>query len=121
MTDGLKIFYDGANNTGAGQDKNSTVWRDVSGNGYDFEVSLDGNNHWTDKSYYIDSTANYFPDKVKDIANGDQYTIELALGGALSAHHAELLLLDNVAHMAFLEEREYVKPRISNFVDTCYY
>lgn len=53
--------------------------------------------------------------------NDPRIPIELALGGALSAHHAELLLLDNVAHMAFLEEREYVKPRISNFVDTCYY
>jgi hypothetical protein len=80
VTDGLQVYYDGANNTGEGQVKDSAVWRDVSGNGYDFSVSLDGNNHWTDKSYYIDSTPNYFPDKVKDIANGEQYTIELALG-----------------------------------------
>ena len=80
VTDGLQVYYDGGNNQGVGQDKNATVWRDVSGNGYDFEVSLDGNNHWTDNSYYIDSTANYFPDIVKDIANGDRYTIELALG-----------------------------------------
>ena len=35
--------------------------------------------------------------------------------------HAEMLLLDKVGHMAFIEEREYVKPRIKNFVDTCYY
>ncbi|MBR4206868.1 MAG: laminin G domain-containing protein, partial [Clostridia bacterium] len=80
VTDGLVLYYDGANNQGVGQDKNATVWRDVSGNGYDFEVSLDGNNHWTDKSYYIDSTANYLPKMATKIANSENYTIELALG-----------------------------------------
>jgi hypothetical protein len=38
----------------------------------------------------------------------------------MEAHHAEILLLDNVAHMAHIEERDYVRPRIQNFVNTCY-
>ena len=46
--------------------------------------------------------------------------IELALGQALAARHAELLILDNVAHMAHLEERDYVRPRLLNFLNTCY-
>lgn len=47
--------------------------------------------------------------------------LEVALSQAMEARHAEILLLENVGHMAFIEEREYVKPRIRNFVDTCYY
>jgi len=46
--------------------------------------------------------------------------LELAVAQSMVARHAELLLLDNVAHMAHIEERDYVKPRIQNFVDTCY-
>ncbi len=47
--------------------------------------------------------------------------IEVALSQAMEPRHAEILLLENAGHMTFLEEREYVKPRIKNFVDTCYY
>lgn len=46
--------------------------------------------------------------------------IEVAVSQTLLPHHSETLLLDNVAHMAFIEERVYVKPRLLNFVDTCY-
>ena len=52
--------------------------------------------------------------------NDPRIPVELALSQTLSARHAEILLLDNVAHMAHLEEREYVKPRLRNFVHTCY-
>ena len=47
--------------------------------------------------------------------------IEIAVTQAMIPHHSEMLLLDKVGHMAFMEERDYVKPRIKNFVDTCYY
>ncbi len=47
--------------------------------------------------------------------------LEIALSQAMIPHHSEILLLDKVGHMSFIEEREYVKPRIKNFVDTCYY
>ncbi len=40
---------------------------------------------------------------------------------ALIPRHAEMLMLDGVGHMSFMECREYIKPRIKNFVDTCYY
>lgn len=45
---------------------------------------------------------------------------ELAVAQALIPHRAEMLMLDKTGHMSFLEEREYVKTRIANFVDTCY-
>lgn len=47
--------------------------------------------------------------------------LEIAISQAMLPRHSEILLLENVGHMAFMEEREYVKPRIKNFVDTCYY
>ena len=46
--------------------------------------------------------------------------IELALSQAMEAKHAEILVLENVAHMGHIEERDYVRPRIQNFVTTCY-
>lgn len=47
--------------------------------------------------------------------------IEVALSQAIEARHAEILLLEQAAHMTFIEQQEYVKPRIKNYVDTCYY
>lgn len=53
--------------------------------------------------------------------NDNRIPLEIALSQAMIPRHAEILLLDGVGHMAFMEEREYVKPRIKNFVETCYY
>lgn len=47
--------------------------------------------------------------------------VEIALSQAMEPRHAEIFLLDGAAHMPFIEQQEYVKPRIKNFVDTCYY
>jgi len=46
--------------------------------------------------------------------------VEVGIAQALIAHHAEIMLLDNVAHMAHLEEQDYLKPRLQHFVETCY-
>lgn len=53
--------------------------------------------------------------------NDNRIPLEIAISQAMLPHHSEILLLDNVGHMAFMEDRDYVKPRIKNFVDTCYY
>jgi len=52
--------------------------------------------------------------------NDPRIPIELAVTQALLPRRAEVLLLSDVAHMAFLEEREYLKPRLLNFVLGCY-
>ncbi|MCQ2273365.1 MAG: alpha/beta hydrolase [Bacteroidales bacterium] len=52
--------------------------------------------------------------------NDTRIPIELGLAQAWEARHAEIMVLDNVAHMSHLEERDYVRPRILNFVNTCY-
>lgn len=52
--------------------------------------------------------------------NDPRISLEVAMAQAMVARHAEIMLLGNVAHMAHLEERDYVKPRLLNFVNTCY-
>lgn len=52
--------------------------------------------------------------------NDPRIPVELALTQTLLPRRAEVLLMDDVAHMAFIEEREYVKPRLLNFVTGCY-
>ena len=53
--------------------------------------------------------------------NDNRIPLEIAISQAMIPSHSEILLLDRVGHMSFMEEREYVKLRIKNFVDTCYY
>lgn len=48
-------------------------------------------------------------------------SVELAVSQALIPKYSEIMVLDNVAHMAPWEEREYVQTRLFNFVKTCFY
>lgn len=52
--------------------------------------------------------------------NDNRIPIEYAVSQVMEARRGEMLLLEGVGHMAHLEEREYVKIRLSNFVNTCY-
>ena len=52
--------------------------------------------------------------------NDQRLPLEVAVSQTMLPRHSEAHLLDGVAHMAFIEEREYLKPRLANFVDTCY-
>lgn len=46
--------------------------------------------------------------------------LELAVSGAMLPARAEIHLLDKVGHMAFMEAPGYIKPRLANFVHTCF-
>lgn len=52
--------------------------------------------------------------------NDPRIPIELGLSQALLPQRSEVLILDHVAHMSFIEDREYVKRRLSDFVSQCY-
>ena len=52
--------------------------------------------------------------------NDPRIPLEVAVSQTMLPRRSESLLLDGVAHMPFMEEREYLKPRLANFVDTCY-
>lgn len=77
---GLVIHYDGANNTGAGQDNKTTVWKDVSGNNHDFTIEIDDYIKWTDNALHVDGALFAFPDKALEVINGTAWTVELTLG-----------------------------------------
>lgn len=53
--------------------------------------------------------------------NDPRIPLEIGVSQALEPKYSEIMLIDDVAHMAHLEEREYVKLRLINFVNTCYY
>ncbi len=80
VTDGIVAYYDGANNANGSQDTNATVWKDVSGNGIDFDVAPYGNSKWTDNSFYMGEGEYYFDDKLVELVSSEKYTVELALG-----------------------------------------
>lgn len=52
--------------------------------------------------------------------NDRRIPIELGLSQAMLPQRSEVLLLDNVAHMSFIEEKKYLKFRLYNFVHQCY-
>ena len=80
VNDGLVIHYDGANNTGAGQDMNTNTWKDISGNNHDFIIEVDEYNKWTDNALHVDAALFYFPDAALEVINGAAWTVELTLG-----------------------------------------
>lgn len=52
--------------------------------------------------------------------NDPRLPVELAVSQAMEPKRSEILLLDKVAHMSFIEEAEFVRQRLVNFVHTCY-
>lgn len=80
VTDGLAALYDGANNTAAGQNKETSTWEDTSGNGINFEIDLDDANYWTDNAFHANSAWCYFDDAIVDVVNGDKFTVEIVFG-----------------------------------------
>ena len=80
VTEGLVIHYDGSNNTGNGQDKTATVWKDVTGNGHDFVLELDDYNKWGDNAFHADGAFYYLPEKAVEVINGQTWTVEITLG-----------------------------------------
>lgn len=82
---GLEALYIGNNNTGDGQDKNATVWKDLSGKNRNIDLTQlsaaqKEKVYFTDYGLYNDSTKVFFPDEIKDVMNGDEFTVEIVLG-----------------------------------------
>lgn len=47
--------------------------------------------------------------------------LELGVTQAMIPHHAEVMIMDRVGHMSFIEDQPFVKYRIKNFVFSCYF
>lgn len=80
VRDGLVAWYDGANNSNGEQDYDATVWKDLTGNGNHLQMRVNETNYWKDNAFHIENASYYFPDAVKDVINGEAYTIEFVAG-----------------------------------------
>lgn len=80
VRDDLVIWYDASNNSNGLQDYETTTWKDLSGNGHHMTVKLNENNYWTDNAFHVDANPTYFPDAAVEVANSQEYTIEMVLG-----------------------------------------
>ena len=80
---GLVAWYDGTQNTRAGEDTSSTVWEDLI-SGYDLPVTVNDKNYFTEEGFLLESQKNYFPDAIKELVNGEQFTVEIRFGTFIS-------------------------------------
>ena len=80
VRDDLVIWYDASNNSNGLQDYETTIWKDLSGNGNHMTVKLNETNYWTDNAFHVDANPTYFPDAAVEVANSQEYTIEMVLG-----------------------------------------
>ena len=76
IKDGLILYYDAINNTGNGHDANSTVWKDLSGNGNDgklVNINNTADSGWQEDGLKLDGIDDYVeisPDKLKGLGKG---------------------------------------------------
>ena len=52
--------------------------------------------------------------------NDRRIPLELGMSQAMLPQRSEVVLLDNVAHVSFMEEKKYLKIRLYNFVHQCH-
>ena len=110
VRDGLAVWYDASNNSNGLQDYETTVWKDLTGNGNHMTVKLNETNHWTDNALHVENTPTYFPDAVVDIINGEAYTVEMVLGEVnfTATHWITLMCSDNDEFSLFVRQENDV-------------
>lgn len=80
VTRGLYALYEGYFNSEDGQNKEATVWADLSGHGYDITDLEPGEKLvWKDDGLYVSAQKIIFPEEIKELINSDEYTIEFSL------------------------------------------
>lgn len=80
VQDGLVALYEGNLNSEDGQDKESTVWHDLSGNGNDIvDIILGEKTYWTDDGLYVDRVKIVLPDSIPELINSEEYTVEFCI------------------------------------------
>ncbi len=82
VTKGLVALYEGNYNTEEGQNKESTTWQDLSGNGNDIvDIKLGDKTYWTDEGLYVDNVKIVLPASIPELINSDEYTVEFCISG----------------------------------------
>lgn len=76
VTSGLVSLYDGTKNSQGGHNLNATVWEDLV-SGYDLTVVKDSKSYFTNDGYHLNTAKCTFPTQIKDLINGNSFTVEL--------------------------------------------
>ncbi len=79
-SDGLVARYDGNLNQRTGHSLGATTWHDLSGNGYDIDLSGKSSSYFSDYAFVLDHEIFYLNDALLDTVNSDEYTLEVAIG-----------------------------------------
>lgn len=97
VTDGLVGFFDGSNNSGGSQKKDTTTWKDLSGKNHDITVILDDKCKWNDDGYFNDSTKVELPQELTDVINSEEFSVEIVLDDFTSKglHYNPIMNCDN--------------------------
>ncbi len=80
VEDGLIAWYDGINNSNGEHTTTAKIWRDLSGNRRHMKVTLGEDNYWQDNAFHIKDSYMFFNEELIPYINGDEFTIEIALG-----------------------------------------
>ena len=79
VKDGLVAYYNGAQSTRDGHDKDAAVWQDLVG-GHDMAITKNETNYFTDAGLRASQAKHEFPEAVVNTVNGEAFTIELLFG-----------------------------------------
>ena len=69
ISSGLVSWFDGVNNTRAGQNTEAVVWEDLI-SGYDLPVEKTETNYFTAEGFHLNSAEYFFPNQLRDLVNG---------------------------------------------------
>lgn len=78
-TNGLVSYYDSKYNNGTSYSANATVWKDLVG-ANNITVANNAGNHFTEKGYLSSNAQNNFPTAIKNLINGNNWTMEIEFG-----------------------------------------
>ncbi len=79
-TSGLVARYDGTLNQRNGHSLSATTWQDLSGNGYDIDMSGKSKSYFTNYAFVLDSESFAMNDALLNVINSNAFTVEIALG-----------------------------------------
>jgi hypothetical protein len=100
ISDGLVSWFDGVNNTRSGQNTEATVWEDLI-SGYDLPVAKTETNYFTEDGFHLNSAEYFFPDQLKNLVNGQAFTVEIRFGDTFTSLGADYNNFMNSSNDAF--------------------
>lgn len=100
ISSGLVSWFDGVNNTRAGQNTEAVVWEDLI-SGYDLPVEKTETNYFTAEGFHLNSAEYFFPNQLRDLVNGQAFTVEIHFGEEFKSIGSDFNTFMNSSNDAF--------------------